>query len=160
MLLKESGPIYLTTMGGEIAPGTVFAGHRIDTVVGRGGMGVVYRATQLGLDRTVALKVVAPELLSEDGPRGRFLQESKLAASIEHPHVIPIYYAGEEDGVPYLAMRFVGGDDARTLVRREGALPSQRAARIVSQVAGALDAAHAAGLVHRDVKPANVLLGP
>jgi protein kinase-like protein len=144
----------------ELAAGSVFAGHRIDTVVGRGGMGVVYRATQLDLDRTVALKVVAPELLSEDGPRERFLQESKLAASIEHPHVIPIYYAGEEDGLPYLAMRFVAGDDARALVRREGPLPPERAAGIVAQVAGALDAAHAAGLVHRDVKPANVLLGP
>jgi hypothetical protein len=144
----------------ELPAGTVFAGHRIEAVVGRGGMGVVYRATQLDLDRTVALKVVAPELLDEERARERFLQESRLAAAIDHPHVIPFYYAGEEDGVPYLAMRFVAGDDGRTLVRREGPIEPQRAARIVAQVAGALDAAHAAGLVHRDVKPANVLLGP
>ena len=123
-------------------------------------MGVVYRATQLDLDRTVALKVVAPELLEEERARERFLQESRLAAAIDHPHVIPLYYAGEEDGVPYLAMRFVAGDDGRALVRREGPIEPERAARIVAQVAGALDAAHAAGLVHRDVKPANVLLGP
>jgi streptogramin lyase len=144
----------------ELPAGTVFAGHRIEAVVGRGGMGVVYRATQLDLDRTVALKVVAPELLDEERARERFLQESRLAAAIDHPHVIPLYYAGEDRGIPYLAMRFVAGDDGRTLVRREGALEPQRAARIVAQVAGALDAAHAAGLVHRDVKPANVLLGP
>ncbi|HEX5620032.1 MAG TPA: protein kinase [Solirubrobacteraceae bacterium] len=144
----------------ELPAGTVFAGHRIEAVVGRGGMGVVYRATQLDLDRTVALKVVAPELLDEERARERFLQESRLAAAIDHPHVIPLYYAGEENGIPYLAMRFVAGDDGRALVRREGPIEPQRAARIVAQVAGALDAAHAAGLVHRDVKPANVLLGP
>jgi hypothetical protein len=144
----------------ELPAGTVFAGHRIEAVVGRGGMGVVYRATQLDLERTVALKVVAPDLLQDETARRRFLQESRLAASIDHPHVIPIHYAGEEAGLPYLAMRFVDGDDARSLVRREGALAPERAARIVAQIAGALDAAHSAGLVHRDVKPANVLLGP
>jgi streptogramin lyase len=144
----------------ELPAGTVFAGHRIEAVVGRGGMGVVYRATQLDLERTVALKVVAPELLDEERARERFLQESRLAAAIDHPHVIPLYYAGEADGVPYLAMRFVAGDDGRALVKREGKIEPERAARIVAQVAGALDAAHAAGLVHRDVKPANVLLGP
>jgi hypothetical protein len=142
----------------ELRAGAVFAGHRIEAVVGRGGMGVVYRATQLDLDRTVALKVVAPDLLEDESARRRFLQESRLAASIEHPHVIPIYYAGEEDGLPYLVMRFVEGDDGRGVVRRHGALVPERAARVVAQVAGALDAAHAAGLVHRDVKPANVLL--
>ena len=142
----------------ELQPGTLFAGHRIEALVGRGGMGVVYRAMQVTLERTVALKVIAPDLLQDERARRRFLQECRLAASIDHPHVIPIYDAGEEDGVPYLAMRYVSGDDGRTLVRREGPLPSARAAAIVSQVAGALDAAHAAGLVHRDVKPANVLL--
>ena len=143
----------------ELRPGTLFAGHRIEALVGRGGMGVVYRAMQVTLERTVALKVIAPDLLQDERTRGRFLQECRLAASIDHPHVIPIYDAGEEEGVPYLAMRYVSGDDGRTLVRREGPLPTARAAAIVSQVAGALDAAHAAGLVHRDVKPANVLLG-
>ena len=142
----------------ELRPGTLFAGHRIEALVGRGGMGVVYRAMQVTLERTVALKVIAPDLLQDERARRRFLQECRLAASIDHPHVIPIYDAGEEDGVPYLAMRYVSGDDGRTLVRREGPLPTARAAAIVSQVAGALDAAHAAGLVHRDVKPANVLL--
>ena len=138
--------------------GTVFAGYRIEAVVGRGGMGVVYRATQLDLGRTVALKVIAGDLLEDAAARRRFVQESRLAASIEHPHVIPIHSAGEQDGIPYIAMRYVGGDDARTLVRREGPLAPLRAASIVAQVAAALDAAHAAGLVHRDVKPANVLL--
>ncbi len=134
------------------------AGYRLDAIVGRGGMGVVYRATQLDLQRTVALKLIAAELLEDVAARRRFLQESRLAASIDHPHVIPIYAAGEVEGVPYIAMQYVAGDDARTLVRREGRLAPVRAARIVAQVAGALDAAHAVGLVHRDVKPANVLI--
>ena len=145
---------------GEIGPGGVVAGHRIEAVAGRGGMGVVYRARQLSLDRVVALKVIAPALMQDDAMRRRFLRESRVAASIDHPHVIPVYYAGEEDGVAYIAMRFVDGDDVRTLVRREGPLEPRRAVKIAGQVASALDAAHAAGLVHRDVKPANVLLGP
>src|SRR3954468_19459168 len=144
----------------DLAPGSTFAGHRVETVAGRGGMGVVYRATQLALDRTVALKVIAPSLIEVDAMRNRFVRESKVAASIDHPNVIPIYYTGEEDGVAYIAMRYVAGDDVRTLVRREGALEPRRAARIAAQAAAALDAAHVAGLVHRDVKPANVLLGP
>ncbi len=146
-------------MGG-LAPGEVLAGHRIEEVAGRGGMGVVYRATQLALDRTVALKVIAPGLLEDQTMRARFVRESKVAASIDHPNVIPVYYAGEEDGVAYIAMRYVAGDDLRTLVRRARRLSPQRAAGIVAQVGAALDAAHAAGLVHRDVKPANVLIGP
>jgi streptogramin lyase len=144
----------------DLAPGSTFAGHRIEEVAGRGGMGVVYRATQLALDRTVALKVIAPGLIEDDAMRKRFVRESKVAASIDHPNVIPIYYAGEEDGVAYIAMRYVPGDDLRSLVRRERKLEPRRAARLTAQVAAALDAAHAAGLVHRDVKPANVLLGP
>ena len=143
----------------ELPSGTVFAGHRIEAVIGRGGMGVVYRATQLDLERPVALKIVAPELVQDETARRRFVQESRLAASIDHPNVIPIHQAGEEGGVPYLVMRYVAGDDGRSLVRREGPLSPERAARIVAQVADALDAAHMAGLVHRDVKPANVLLG-
>ena len=150
-------PIYLNAMG-ELAPGTVFAGHRIESVAGRGGMGVVYRATQLALDRTVALKVIAPGLLEDQAVRNRFVRESKVAASIDHPNVIPIYYAGEEDGIAYIAMRYVAGDDIRSLVRREGHLDGPRAAKLVAQLGSALDEAHAAGLVHRDIKPANVLL--
>src|SRR3954452_22852554 len=142
----------------ELASGNTFAGHRIEEVAGRGGMGVVYRATQLALDRTVALKVIAPGLLEDQAVRNRFVRESKVAASIDHPNVIPIYYAGDEDGIAYIAMRYVAGDDIRSLVRREGPLAPERAARIVAQIGAALDAAHSAGLVHRDIKPANVLI--
>src|SRR5918992_3979709 len=138
---------------------TEFAGYRIDRRIGRGGMGVVYLATDLTLERSVALKVLAEELAKEPGFQRRFVGESKLAASLDHPNVIPIYAAGEFQGVLYIAMRFVPGDDLRTLLREEGRLEPERAARLVAQVASALDAVHAHGLVHRDVKPANVLMG-
>ena len=101
----------------EFAAGAVFAGHRIEGMAGRGGMGVVYRATHVALGRTVALKVIAPDLTEDESTRQRFLRESKIAASIDHPNVIPVYYAGEEDGIAYLAMRFVTGEDLRSLVR-------------------------------------------
>ena len=143
----------------EFRSGDVFANHRIEGLAGRGGMGVVYRATDLDLDRLVALKVIAPALAEEPDFRARFVAESKAAASIEHPHVIPVYYAGERDGVLFIVMRYVDGPDLRALVRAETRLEPERAAHIIAQVAGALDAAHAHGLVHRDVKPANVLLG-
>jgi serine/threonine protein kinase len=135
-----------------------FAGYRIVSRVGRGGMGVVYRALDLSLERQVALKVLAEELADDPAFRGRFERESKLAASLDHPSVIPIYAAGEWEGVLYLAMRLVDGADLRSIVRQAGRLEPERAVRIVTQVASALDAAHAHGLVHRDVKPANVLL--
>ena len=134
---------------------TVIAGHRIVRQVGRGGMGVVYEAVDEALGRTVALKLVAPERAGEPGFRERFITESRLAASIDHPNVLPVFKAGEEDGDLDLAMRFVDGDDLRTLAPLEPA----RAAHIVAQVGAALDAAHARRLVHRDVKPANVLVG-
>jgi hypothetical protein len=141
----------------ELAVHSVFRGYRIEAVAGRGGMGVVYRARDLALDRIVALKMIAPWLVEDEGARRRFLRESRLAAAIEHPHVLPIYAAGEHDGVAYLVMRFVSGEDLRTIVRASGPLDPVRAARTVARVAGALDAIHRAGLVHRDVKPANIL---
>jgi serine/threonine protein kinase len=138
--------------------GASFAGYRIDDLVGRGGMGVVYRATDASLERSVALKLLAPELARDESFRRRFAAESKVAASLDHPNVIPIYQAGEHDGVLYLAMRFVRGEDLRLRLRHERLLEPDVAAGLVAQVGSALDAAHEAGLVHRDVKPANVLL--
>src|SRR3954454_23108859 len=143
----------------EFKPGDVFVNHRIQGLAGRGGMGVVYRALDLDLDRTVALKVIAPALADDPDFRARFVAESKAAASIEHPHVIPVYYAGEREGVLFIVMRYVDGPDLRALVRICGPLDPGRAVRIVAQVGDALDAAHDRGLVHRDVKPENVLLG-
>jgi DNA-binding beta-propeller fold protein YncE len=137
--------------------GTQFAGYRIEGVVGRGGMGVVYRATELALDRPVALKLIAPELAGDDSFRERFLRESRLAASIDHAGILPVYAAGEAGGELYLATRFVAGTDLRALLD-DGPLPAQRALGLVGQVADALDAAHERGLVHRDVKPGNVLV--
>jgi uncharacterized RDD family membrane protein YckC len=142
----------------SLAPGRVVAGYRIEGVAGRGGMGVVYRATQLALDRTVALKLIAPEIAGDEGFRERFKRESRIAASIEHPNVIPVHEAGEADGLLFISMRFVDGTDLRELIRGAGALAPARVAAIVGQVAQALDAAHERGLVHRDVKPGNVLI--
>jgi ABC-type branched-subunit amino acid transport system substrate-binding protein/streptogramin lyase len=138
--------------------GSTFAGYRIDSLVGRGGMGVVYRARDLALDRPLALKLIAPELAQDERFRARFLRESRLAAALDHPHVVPIHEAGEHEGQLYLAMRFVEGEDLKTLLEREGALAPERAVAVLAQIADALDAAHRRGLVHRDVKPANVLL--
>ena len=138
--------------------GSTFAGYRVEELIGRGGMGVVYRATDLSLQRPVALKLIAPELADDERFRRRFLKEPRLAASLDHPNVIPIYDAGEHDGHLYLAMRYVHGDDLKTVLRRERALMPERALRILGPIAAALDAAHRRGLVHRDVKPANVLL--
>ncbi|HJR94005.1 MAG TPA: protein kinase [Gaiellaceae bacterium] len=137
--------------------GTQFAGYRLEGVVGRGGMGVVYRATELALERPVALKLIAPELAGDDSFRERFLRESRLAASIDHAGILPVYAAGEADGELFLATRFVPGTDLRSLIDDEP-LPGERAIGLVGQVADALDAAHERGLVHRDVKPGNVLV--
>jgi serine/threonine protein kinase/DNA-binding beta-propeller fold protein YncE len=142
----------------ELAPGSVVAGFRVEAVVGRGGMGVVYRATQLSLDRQVALKAIAPELAGDVTFRERFKRESRLAASIEHPNVIPVYEAGEGEGLLYLTMRYVEGTDLRALIEEQGRLEPARAARLLAQVAAALAAAHRRDLMHRDVKPANVLI--
>src|SRR4051794_23783904 len=121
-------------------------------------MGVVYLATHLALNRRVALKLIAPDLAEDEGFRERFKQESMTAASIDHPHVIPIYHAGEEGGQLYITMRYVEGTDLRAMITERGHLDAGTAADIISQVASALDAAHGRGLVHRDVKPANVLI--
>jgi DNA-binding SARP family transcriptional activator/tRNA A-37 threonylcarbamoyl transferase component Bud32/streptogramin lyase len=142
----------------DLAPGTEFAGYRIERVLGRGGMSVVYLAEHTGLQRRAALKVLAPQLAEDERFRERFVRESRLAASIDHPNVIPIYEAGESAGELFIAMRYVEGTDLRVLLTAGGSLEPSRAIAIVHQVAAALDAAHEQGLVHRDVKPANVLL--
>ena len=139
--------------------GRVIAGQRIESVAGRGGMGVVYRAIDIDLDRAVAVKVIADAFADDPDFRRRFIAESRIAASLDHPNVIPIYRAGEEDGVLFQVMRFVDGKDLRGVLADGGPLEAQRAVRMLTQVASALDAAHGSGLVHRDVKPANVLLG-
>ena len=140
------------------AIGATFAGYRIEALLGEGGMGVVYLARDERLDRPVALKLVAPRLSAEPGFRERFLIESRLAASLDHSHVVPIYEAGEVDGDLYLAMRYVEGTTLRDVLRHDGPLEPARALDICEQVAQALDGAHDRGLVHRDVKPANVLV--
>ncbi|TML16840.1 MAG: serine/threonine protein kinase, partial [Actinobacteria bacterium] len=142
----------------SIGIGSQLAGYRLEDEVGRGGMGVVYRATELGLDRPVALKLIAPELAGDAAFRERFLRESRLAASIDHPGILPVYAAGEADGEVYLATRYVAGTDLRATLEEDGPLTPERALPLVEQVADALDAAHERGLVHRDVKPANVLV--
>ncbi|GAA0267833.1 hypothetical protein GCM10010302_01990 [Streptomyces polychromogenes] len=138
--------------------GKQIAGYLVESEIGRGGMAVVYRARDLRLDRTVALKLLAPELARNDTFRKRFAHESKVAAAIDHPHIVPVFEAGETDGLLYIAMRFVAGQDLRALLDRTGPLPVETAARIAGQVASALDAAHDHDLVHRDVKPGNILV--
>ena len=138
--------------------GTTLGGYRIEERIGEGGMGVVYRAEQLALSRPVALKLIAIQFADDSGFRERFGRESRLAASIDHPNVVPVYEAGDVDGLLFIAMRYVEGTDLRALVQREGRLSPARSAEMIRQVGAALDAAHAKGLVHRDVKPANVLV--
>ena len=145
-------------MSESLDPGSTFAGCRLEAVGGRGGMGIVFRATQLALERPVALKAIAPDLAADLAFRERFQRESHLAASIDHPNVIPVYEAGELDGTLYLIMRWVEGTDLRTLLATSGRQSPGRAIKLLRPVASALAAAHAHGLVHRDVKPANVLI--
>src|ERR1700722_14598357 len=138
--------------------GSRIAGYRLEEQIGQGGMAVVFRARDERLHRQGALKILFPTLATEEAFRHRFIRESRSAAAVDDPHIIPVFEAGDADGVLFIAMRYVPGGDVGTLVRQQDPLPVARAAAIVSAVASALDAAHAAGLVHRDVKPANMLV--
>src|SRR5437764_13175755 len=137
--------------------GTELGGYRLVEPIGGGGTSAVYRAEHVRLGRSAALKLLTPSVGEADF-RERFLRESQLAASLDHPSIVPVYDAGETDGLLYIAMACVDGSDLKTLLAEEGRLPVRRALRIVAQVGSALDAAHAKGLVHRDVKPANILV--
>ena len=155
---RSYGPRVAAASTGELLAGEELAGYRVEALAGRGGMGVVYRALDLRLKRPVALKLLAPDLASDLRFRERFLRESELAASLDHSNVVPIYSAGEAGGRLYIAMRFVEGTDLAALLDRESPLDTPRAIQLVTQVAAALDAGHARELVHRDVKPGNVLI--
>ena len=143
-----------------LEPTDIVTGYRFESAIGRGGMGVVYRATQLALDRPVAIKLIAPERVTDPVFRARFKRESRLAAAIEHVNVIPVYEAGEDDGVLFIAMRLVEGlrPDLAAVLASDGRIEPERATAILAQFAAAIDAAHARGLIHRDIKPANILL--
>jgi serine/threonine protein kinase len=144
-----------------LSPGATIADYEVDDVVGAGGgIGILYRARQKRLDRPVALKVVDPDVASDPVIRERLRREARTVATLEHPNVVPLYEAGEEDGTVYIATRWVEGTELGTLIQREGALDPARAARLAGQIASALEVAHEKGLVHRDVKSSNVIVTP
>jgi CheY-like chemotaxis protein len=138
--------------------GSTIAGYRLESRIGRGGMGVVYRAHHINLERRAAVKIIAPDLAESSGFRERFSREARIAAGLQHPNIVTVYDAGEVDGTLYLAMQLVDGADLAAMLRAEGRLRPYRAIDVCRQIAAALDAAHAQGLIHRDVKPANVLI--
>jgi serine/threonine protein kinase len=141
-----------------LSPGSTFAGYEVESVVGLGGIGILYRARQLRLDRPVALKLVEPEVARDPVIRERLRREARAVASLDHPNVVPLYEAGEEDGTVYIVTRWVEGTELGTLIHGDGGLDPGRAARTAAQIADALEMAHEKGLVHRDVKPSNVIL--
>jgi hypothetical protein len=149
---------YLSEVVTGFGAGSRIAGYRLEEQVGQGGMAVVFRARDEHLGRVVALKILAPALAADEAFRQRFVRESRAAAAVDDPHIVPVFEAGEASGVLFIAMRFVPGGDVRTMMHHEGQLAPARVAAIISQVASALDAAHRAGLVHRDVKPGNMLV--
>jgi serine/threonine protein kinase len=149
----------LPTASGGLAAGSQIAGYTIEGQIGRGGMAVVYRASDGRLNRAVALKILAPELAGDTAFRQRFIREMRAAASVDHPNIVPVFDAGEADGELFIAMRYVSGQDVRTLLDAEHRLTAARVAHLIAQAASALDEAHARGLVHRDVKPGNMLIG-
>ena len=141
-----------------LAPGSTFAGYEVESVVGAGGIGILYRAIQVRLGRPVALKLVEPEVARDPVVRERLRREARAVASLDHPNVVPLYEAGEEDGTVYIVTRWVEGTELGTLIHRDGPLEPGRAARVAAQIAAALEMAHEGGLVHRDVKPSNAIL--
>jgi serine/threonine-protein kinase len=141
-----------------LSPGSTIAGYEVESVVGAGGIGILYRARQLRLDRPVALKVVEPEVAREPVVRERLRREARTVAALDHPNVVPLYEAGEEDGTVYIVTRWVDGTELGELIRRDSPLDPARAARIAAQIASALEVAHEKDLIHRDVKPSNVIV--
>jgi serine/threonine protein kinase len=141
-----------------LAPGSTFAGYEVESVVGAGGIGILYRARQVRLDRPVALKLVESDVARDPMTRERLRREARMVAALDHPNVVPLYAAGEEDGTVYIVTRWVEGTELGALIERDGPLEPSRAARTAAQIAAALEVAHEKGLVHRDIKPSNVIL--